>query len=60
MQAAGKLFEEKPGQYFVIQVVENKRAVTFWKKVYNGLNIEIHERQDLIDDEQCLIQTFKI
>jgi predicted acetyltransferase len=60
VQAAGKIFEEKPGQYFVMQVVENKRAVAFWKKVYNELNIEIHERQDLIDDEQCLIQTFII
>ena len=60
VQAAGKIFEEKPGQYFVMQVVENKRAVAFWKKVYSELNIETHERQDLIDDELCLIQTFKI
>ena len=60
VQAAGKIFKEKPGQYFVMQVVENKRAVAFWKKIYNGLNIETHERQDLIDDELCLIQTFKI
>ncbi|QUG41660.1 GNAT family N-acetyltransferase [Psychrobacillus sp. INOP01] len=60
VQAVGKIFEEKPGQYFVLQVVENKRAVAFWKKVYNELNIETDERQDLIDDELCLIQTFKI
>lgn len=60
MQAIEKLFETKPGQYFVMQVVENKRAVSFWKKVYNRLNIEIHERQNLIDDELCLIQSFKI
>lgn len=59
-QAAVKLFEEKQGQYFVMQVIENKRAVSFWKKLYLELNIEINERQDLIDDEQCLIQTFKI
>jgi predicted acetyltransferase len=60
VQAARKILEEKPGQYFVMQVVENKRAVAFWKKVYNELNIETHERQDLIDDELCLIQTFKV
>ncbi len=60
VQAAGKIFAEKPGEYFVMQVVENKRAVAFWKKVYNGLNVEIHERQDLIDGELCLIQTFKV
>ena len=59
-QAVRKLFEEKQGQYFVMQVVENKRAVAFWKKVYNGLNIESQERQDLIDDELCLIQTFRV
>ncbi|MGE7604179.1 GNAT family N-acetyltransferase [Peribacillus sp. NPDC097675] len=60
VQAAAKIFEEKPGEYFVMQVVENKRAVAFWKKVYNRLNVEVHERQDLIDDELCLIQTFNI
>ena len=60
VQAVRKLFEEKPGQYFVMQVVENKRAVAFWKKVYNGLNIESQERQDLIDNELCLIQTFRV
>lgn len=60
MRATRKIFEEKPGQYFVIQVVENKRAVSFWKKVYTGLNIQTNERQDLIDEELCLIQTFKV
>ncbi|GIP61851.1 hypothetical protein J32TS6_04060 [Virgibacillus pantothenticus] len=59
-QAVEKLFKEKQGQYFVIQVAENRRAIAFWKKVYNRLNIETHERQDIIDDELCLIQTFKI
>ena len=59
-EAARKIFEKKPGQYFIIQVVENKRAVAFWKKVYTRLNIEADERQDLIDGELCLIQTFKV
>lgn len=59
-QAVEKLFEAKKGQYFVVQVIENKRAVSFWKKLYDELNLEINERQELIDDEQCLIQTFKI
>jgi len=39
-QVVRTLFEEKPGRYFVMQVVENKRAVAFWKKVYHELNIE--------------------
>ena len=60
VQAAEQLFREKPGQYFVMQVVENKRAVAFWKKVFKELQIETHERQDLVDDELCLIQTFSV
>ncbi len=60
MQAVNKIFEEKRGQYFIMQVVENKRAVVFWKKVYKELHIETNERQDLIDEELCLIQTFTV
>lgn len=59
-QAIGKLFEEKQGTYFVIQVLENKGAITFWKKLYHELNIQFDEKQDLIDDEPCIIQTFSI
>lgn len=59
-QAAKKMFEEKRGQYFIIQVLENKRAVAFWKKIYRELNIEIYETQDTVDGELCLIQTYKV
>lgn len=44
----------------MIQVIENKRAVSFWRNLYIELNININEKQELIDGEQCLIQTFKI
>lgn len=54
------LFKEKRGKYFVIELVENVPAVRFWKKVYRQLNIEFVEREELIDDEPCLIQTFSI
>lgn len=59
-KALVKLFEEKPGKYFVIELVENTPAVSFWKKVYEQLNIEFDEKMELIDDEACLIQTFTI
>ncbi|WP_025783398.1 GNAT family N-acetyltransferase [Sporosarcina sp. D27] len=59
-QILEKLFKEKPGKYFVIELLENKSAVLFWKKVYKQLNIEIEERKELIDDEHCLIQTFRV
>jgi predicted acetyltransferase len=59
-QAIVNLFRKKKGKYFVIELIENKPAVSFWKKLYTDLNIQYEERQDLIEDEQCLIQTFKI
>ncbi|WP_144512183.1 GNAT family N-acetyltransferase [Bacillus sp. FJAT-22090] len=54
------LFEEKRGTYYVIELVENLPAVSFWKKVYAQLHIEFEEKRELIDDEPCLIQTFTI
>ncbi|KFN02863.1 GNAT family N-acetyltransferase [Bacillus clarus] len=54
------LFQEKRGQYFVIELIGNVPAVSFWKKVYRELNIEFQERRQVIDDEECFVQTFKI
>lgn len=59
-QAIEKLFQEKSGKYFIIELIENRAAVSFWKKLFAELNIQYEEREDLIDDEQCLIQTFNI
>ncbi|MGE7882256.1 GNAT family N-acetyltransferase [Bacillus sp. NPDC094077] len=54
------LLEERRGKYFVIELIKNVPAVMFWKKVYRELNIEFDERKQIIDDEACLVQTFKI
>ncbi|QIW17739.1 GNAT family N-acetyltransferase [Bacillus thuringiensis] len=59
-QVIENLLEEKRGQYYVIELVKNVPAVSFWKKVYRELNIEFDEKTQLIDDEECLVQTFKI
>ena len=59
-QAIETLFKEKKGKYFVIELMENKPAISFWKKIYSGLHIQFEEKQDVIDDEQCFIQTFII
>ncbi|ACO30390.1 acetyltransferase, GNAT family [Bacillus cereus F837/76] len=40
--------------------MKNVPAVSFWKKVYRELHIEFDEKIQLIDDEECLVQTFKI
>lgn len=59
-QAIVELFKVKKGKYFVIELVDNSPAVSFWKKIYGELNIQFEERQDVVDDEQCFIQTFII
>ncbi|HFO1051717.1 MULTISPECIES: GNAT family N-acetyltransferase [Bacillus cereus group] len=59
-QVIKNVLKEKRGQYFVIELVKNVPAVSFWKKVYGELNIEFDEKIQLIDDEECLVQTFKI
>jgi predicted acetyltransferase len=57
-RALEKLFKDKPGKYFVVELWENQPAVLFWKQAYKQLNIEFDERKELIDDELCLVQTF--
>ncbi|MED2487909.1 GNAT family N-acetyltransferase [Bacillus thuringiensis] len=59
-QVIENVLKEKRGQYFVIELVKNVPAVSFWKKVYRELNIVFDEKTQLIDDEECLVQTFKI
>ncbi|MFS0749900.1 GNAT family N-acetyltransferase [Oceanobacillus sp. 1P07AA] len=59
-QVIKKIFKERQGKYFVIELIENKSAVSFWKKVYGECNIHYEERQDIIDGDPCFIQTFKI
>ncbi|WP_277584326.1 GNAT family N-acetyltransferase [Psychrobacillus antarcticus] len=59
-QAIVELFKVKKGKYFVIELVENSPAVSFWKKIYCEMNIQFEERQDVVDDDHCFIQTFII
>lgn len=59
-KALEKLFKEKRGKYFVIELEENRPAVSFWKKIYVQQNIKFDEKNEIVDDENCLIQTFTI
>jgi predicted acetyltransferase len=59
-QVIENLLEEKRGKYFVIELAKNVPAVSFWKKVYRELKIEFDERKQLIDDDECFVQMFKI
>ncbi|MBM7660596.1 putative acetyltransferase [Bacillus mesophilus] len=54
------LFSEKRGSYFVIKLINNTPAVSFWKSVYREFSISFIEREELVEDENCLVQTFTI
>ena len=54
------LFEQKKGNYYVMELVSNKPAVLFWESVYSKLNIAFDEKKQIIDDEECLVQSFRI
>ena len=43
--AVEKLFDEKKGQYFVIQVENNKPAVVFWRKVLQTSSLDLNEEK---------------
>ncbi|WP_342598240.1 GNAT family N-acetyltransferase [Psychrobacillus sp. FSL H8-0483] len=60
IQAVKALFESKKGKYFVIELVHNLPAVSFWRKVYKEFQIDYKEENQLIDDEPCVVQTFEI
>ncbi|WP_214484374.1 GNAT family N-acetyltransferase [Bacillus sp. SM2101] len=55
-----ELFEQKKGKYYVIELVSNESAVSFWKGIYNKMNIKYENSRDLIDDEECFVQTFQV
>jgi len=59
-QTLERLFMDKPGKYFVIELSENRPAVMFWKKIYRQFHIKFDEREESIDDEPCLVQTFTV
>lgn len=60
IRAVKELFESKQGQYYVIELVNNLPAVSFWRKILKEFNIDFEEKNQLIDDEPCIVQTFKI
>ncbi|WZY00023.1 GNAT family N-acetyltransferase [Bacillus sp. FSL W7-1360] len=58
-QAAIELvFEKFPGKYLNLQMVENARAIAFWRKVYERIGIPYSEAETLYDGELCNVQHF--
>ncbi|MCM3620295.1 GNAT family N-acetyltransferase [Sutcliffiella horikoshii] len=59
-QAIHLLLQQKKGKYFVIELMENEPAVAFWKNIYREFQLDFEERRELVDEEDCLIQTFTV
>ncbi|WHY55982.1 GNAT family N-acetyltransferase [Peribacillus simplex] len=55
-----ELFKQKKGSYFVVELAKNIPAVIFWRKIFSALNIDFEEKKKMIDDEECLMQSFHI
>ncbi|WP_066254114.1 GNAT family N-acetyltransferase [Neobacillus drentensis] len=55
-----ELFKQKKGRYFVVELAENKPAVLFWRKIYRELDIVFEEEKKIVDNEECLVQSFQI
>ncbi|PKF85957.1 GNAT family N-acetyltransferase [Bacillus sp. BA3] len=55
-----ELFKQKKGSYFVVQLAKNIPAVIFWRKIFSELNIDFEEKKKIVDNEECLVQSFQI
>ncbi|MDM5214406.1 GNAT family N-acetyltransferase [Peribacillus sp. NJ4] len=55
-----ELFKQKKGSYYIVELAKNIPAVIFWRRVFSALNIEFEEKKKIVDDEECLVQSFRI
>ncbi|MCJ7989436.1 hypothetical protein MUB15_09195 [Priestia sp. OVS21] len=44
----------------IIELAGNKRAISFWKHIYESLHISFQEKKIELDGEPTLIQTFSV
>ncbi|MEN8702088.1 GNAT family N-acetyltransferase [Bacillus infantis] len=59
-EALDVLFQKNKGTYYVEQLAENKRAVSFWKKVFSTNGFPYEEREKTEDGDLCLGQFFTV
>lgn len=55
-----KLFAEKQGTYYISQLLSNKRAVSFWKRIYKQFDIDFEETLEMEDGLEVISQKFEI
>jgi predicted acetyltransferase len=56
--ALESLFTENRGEYYVIQLKSNLRAVGFWRKLLQKYNLSYEEQNDIKDGEEVVSQRF--
>ena len=54
------IFDQYKGSYVVMQLVNNKPAITFWHAIYHNSQIEYEENEMVSGEDLCLIQKFKV
>lgn len=57
-EAVKMIFQEKKGSYYVSQLKNNKRAVSFWKKMYEKFHLAYEESMEIEEGEEVIYQTF--
>lgn len=57
-EAVKLIFQEKKGSYYVSQLKKNKRAVSFWKKMYEKFHLAYEESLEIEEGEEVIYQTF--
>jgi predicted acetyltransferase len=54
------IFSNRKGTYMIIELADNKPAISFWKHIYESLHISFQEKKIEIDGEPTLVQTFNV
>ncbi|MBG9771895.1 acetyltransferase [Brevibacillus laterosporus] len=59
-KALKQCFTDNPGNYMVVQMIKNQPAILFWHQLYAEEGIVFEEKEEIFQDELCLIQKFTI
>lgn len=58
--AVSEIFTHNKGSYYISQLVKNRTALYFWKKVYQQDGIDYAEQSEIQDGEEVVYQTFLV
>jgi len=60
LEAIKELFSSYSGKYMMLELVENKTAISFWRKVLAIHGCEYEETEIMDESDKCLIQKFEV